>query len=104
MFDTMTGEDFGVILGFFSLYFVVAMFIIPQISETIKVEGEVTRINSTDNSYLQRKFSSYAGVFFGLMWPITVIFFLSLFFGKNIIYEELIYNGNEEDRIASWFI
>jgi hypothetical protein len=43
------------------------------------------------------------GTFFGFIWPITIVFFLSLDLG-HYLYFALIYNGNEEDRIASWLV
>ena len=70
-------------------------------SESVVGSDDVSTIESHENIRLMHVYRGEIATFFALVWPIAVIFLLSVDLG-NSIYNSFIYNGNEEDRIASW--
>ena len=102
--------NFGMYLIFFALYILVGVMVGMKVNKELsyyeppsKTSDDVSDITLDLNTRFIRVYSSEIGLFFGLMWPITVVFLLALDLG-HYIYFALIYNGNEEDRIASWLV
>lgn len=102
--------DTGMYFVFFLLYIAVGIVIgmkanseLEKYSPPTSTSDELNDINLDMNTRLITLYSREIGTFFGFVWPITIVFFLSLDLG-HYLYFALIYNGNEEDRIASWLV
>jgi len=100
----------GMCFVFFLLYIAVGILIgmkanseLEQYSPPTSTSDELDDITLDMNTRLIKLYSREIGTFFGMVWPITIVFFLSLDLG-HYLYFALIYNGNEEDRIASWLV
>lgn len=100
----------GMCFIFFLLYIAVGILIgikasseLEQYSPPTSTSDELDDITLDMNTRLITLYSREIGTFFGMVWPITIVFFLSLDLG-HYLYFALIYNGNEEDRIASWLV
>ena len=108
--SSIEAYNFGMYFIFFALYILVGVFVGLKANKALSnyepptsTSDEVNNITLDSNTRFIRVYSSEIGTFFGLMWPITVVFLLPLDLG-HYIYFALIYNGNEEDRIASWLV
>ena len=102
--------NFGMYFIFFLLYIAVGVMVGLKTNKELahyeppsKTSDEVNDISLDLNTRFIRLYSSEIGLFFGLMWPIVIVFLLALDLG-HYIYFALIYDGNEEDRIASWLV
>ena len=100
----------GMYFAFFILYIAVGVVICMKASSDLEkyspptsTYDELGDITLDMNTRLITLYSREIGMFFGLVWPIVIVFFLSLDLG-HYLYFALIYNGNEEDRIASWLV
>ena len=108
----MNAESYniGMYFVFFLLYIAVGIVIgvktsneLGKYSPPTSTSDELNDITLDMNTRLITLYSREIGTFFGFVWPITIVFFLSLDLG-HYLYFALIYNGNEEDRIASWLV
>ena len=100
----------GMYFVFFLLYIAVGIIIgmkasseLEKYSPPTSTSDELDDITLDMNTRLITLYHNEIGTFFGFIWPITIVFFLSLDLG-HYLYFALIYNGNEEDRIASWLV
>ena len=104
-----TVYDIAVCITFFITYIVIGVTLGAIVYEYLR-ENEINKdisafetytIEFHENLRLTKICRKEIAMFFGLVWPISVVFFLSIEFGEGI-YFNYIYNGNDEDRIASW--
>jgi hypothetical protein len=102
--------NIGMYFVFFLLYIAIGVAIgvktssgLETYSPPTSTSDELNDITLDMNTRLITLYSREIGTFFGFVWPITLVFFLALDLG-HYIYFGLIYNGNEEDRIASWLV
>lgn len=92
------------LLVFITVYIIITIILSVKIRNELRGYKPTTSDNNVtldENSDVIWEKSTEIGVFLGSMWPILIVFFLSLDLG-NTIYKNYIYNGNDEDRIASW--
>jgi hypothetical protein len=98
--------DIAACITFFLLYAAIAV-VIGVAFHTRLEDRDDERVSETnpityyENTRLMYVYKEEISTFFALVWPIVVIFLLSIDLGDSI-YTNFIYNGNEEDRIASW--
>lgn len=102
--------NIGMFFVFFLLYIAVGIAIgvkasseFENYSPPVSTSDELNDITLDMNTRLITLYHNEIGMFFGLVWPITIVFLLALDLG-HYFYFALIYNGNEEDRIASWLV
>ena len=108
--SSIEAYNFGMYFIFFALYILVGVLVglkankeLSQYEPPTSTSDEISNITLDKNTRFIRVYSTEIGLFFGLMWPIVGVFLLALDLG-HYVYFALIYNGNEEDRIASWLV
>ena len=100
--------NLGMFLFFYLCYIVIGLGLGIRMSQQLSTYEPVAdnrgeNISFDANTRIIRLYNREIGTFFGIMWPILLVFFLSVDLGLTIYYS-FIYNGNEEDRIASWLV